>query len=263
MACISPARIQLGDRLTDIIEPAVRITIAREDYVRSVPFDIAPYRVLIYPKPGRTAPRTTAAYRTSMDKVIQQLATEITRIIQYGELITNPVQDFMSSRSPLTSVESQYLDRLDPRYEEELLKRAKDRVVHVGLTGAHFTMLLTGYIESCIRQTPLAVDLAVLSPDDHRGWEFVYEMREGRIADRSDFPAFMEENRVAIEKTRKTIQRLSERFPAFRGRVFYYSGVSLFWAYVMDENRLILGHLGLNRISSLSLSLSLSQHMFL
>jgi hypothetical protein len=37
------------------------------------------------------------------------------------------------------------------------------------------------------------------------------------------------------------------------GRVSYYSGVPLFWAYMTNHTRVFVGHLALNRISSLNL----------
>jgi hypothetical protein len=231
------------------------ITMAREDYIGQVPFDIAPYRVLIYPKPpSQPADESEqAAYRAKVEAAIQQLSSELLKVARHGEAIPNPVQDFICGRSPLTSVESQFLDALGENFERDLLRHAHSRVIHAGLTGAHFTTVLTGYVESETRTTPLSVHVLLLDPVDTKGWEFVYILREGRDAQQAGIRDFIEENRFMIGKTKRTIERLNERYPWFTGHVSYYSGVPLFWAYMIDESRVFVGHLALNRISSLNL----------
>jgi hypothetical protein len=231
------------------------ITIAREDFLSKVPFDIAPYRVLVYPRsPSELADeKEKAMYGAAVEKVIQQLSSELLRVIQNGEVIPNPIQDFIKGRSPLTSIETQYIDKLSANFEEELLRQTKNKVIHVGLTGAHFTTILTGYLESGERNSPLFVQYLLLDPANTKGWEFVYLLREGKNAEETELSDFIEENRFTIEKTTKVIKRLQDRYPLFTAEVSYYSGVPLFWAYVMDENRVIVGHLALNRISSLNL----------
>jgi hypothetical protein len=231
------------------------VTVAREDFIGRVPFDIAPYRILIYPKPPSepSGDEDKAAYRASAEEVIRRLSSELVRVVRNGETIPNPVQDFIKGRSPLTSVESQYLDKLAANFEEELLRRATDEVIHVGLTGAHFTTILAGYLESGQRKSPLSVRLLLLDPSDVKGWEFVHLLREGRNTEEADLSGFIEENRFTIEKTKRIIERLNKRYGSFTGEVSYYSGVPLFWAYMMDQSRTFVGHLALNRISSLNL----------
>lgn len=231
------------------------IVMAREDCIRQIPFDIAPYRVLIYPNPPSQPadPIEEAAYRERAAAAIKQLSSELLNVARHGEAIPNPVQDFIRGRSPLTSIESQYLDALGENFERDLLRHAHSSVTHVGLTGAHLTTVLTGYVESETRKTPLSVQILLLDPADTKGWEFVYILREGRNAQEAGIRDFVEENRFIIGKTKRTIERLNERYPWFTGHVLHYSGVPLFWAYMMDESRLFVGHLALNRISSLSL----------
>lgn len=234
---------------------AKTIMVSREDFIDRIPFDIAPYRVLVYPKPPNE-PRNDedkSNYVAKVGETVQELIKELEKVANEDKVeISNPVQDYLSSRSPLTCVESLYLDRFGGALEEELLRRVENELIVVGLTGSYFATILAGYVETGERKTPLKVDILLLDPNDHKGWEFVYYLREGCPVSKEEFEKFIEQDRITQQRVVDTINRLNND-PNFSGNISYYSGIPLFWAYYIDSYRLILGYLAKHRIGGLNL----------
>jgi hypothetical protein len=234
------------------------VTVARGDFIAHVPFDIAPYRVLVYPAPP-LEPRNEdaeATYRTKVQEAVEKLSGELTKLVgEYSEGIPNPVQDFLRSRSPLTCAESRHLEGFGAQWEEKLLEATKQDLVHVGLTGSHFAGMLAAYVESGVRKTPLSMRFLLLDPEDVEAWSYVYRLREGRAVTKDEVVRLVAQDRSQQQKTEAVIARL-EGGPRFAGQVEYYSGIPLFWAYWVDRSRIIAGHLATRRLTSLRMPVS-------
>jgi hypothetical protein len=234
------------------------VTVAREDFIAHVPFDIAPYRVLVYPvpplEPGNEDAK--AAYRTKVQEAVGRLSDELATLVRDdSEGMPNPVQDFLRSRSPLTCAESRHLEGFGAQWEEMLPSHTKQELVHVGLTGSHLAGMLAAYVESGVRKTPLSVSFLLLDPEDVEAWSYVYRLREGRQVTRGEVERFIAQDRLQQQKTEAVITRLGDG-PRFAGQVEYYSGIPLFWAYWVDRSRIIAGHLATRRLTSLRLPVS-------
>jgi hypothetical protein len=234
------------------------VTVAREDFIDHVPFDIAPYRVLVYPAPPRESAgdNARADYSARVEVAVENLSAELTKLAQDDSNgIPNPVQDFLQSRSPLTCTETRYLERFSGRWEEELLAHTKRELVHVALTGSYFAGMLAGYVESRVRETPLSVKFLLLDPEESEGWSFIYRLREGRQVTEGEVEKSITQDRMLQQRTEEVIQRL-EGPPQFTGQVEYYSGIPLFWAYWVDRCRIIVGHLAMGRLTCRNLPVS-------
>jgi hypothetical protein len=102
-----------------------------EDFMDHVPFDLGTYRVLVYPKPPGDSDNEErkADYSARVDEAVDRLAEELAKLVQDDSAsIPNPVQTFLHSRSPLTCVESRYLEGLSGRWEEELLQHTEQEL---------------------------------------------------------------------------------------------------------------------------------------
>ena len=228
------------------------ITVVREDYRDRLPFDIAPYRVLIYPKrPHASCSREDrAAYEKRASAAVASLAASLAAILEpNGEGIANPVQDFLAQRSPLTCSESMQFDSLQEAYEEEMIASANNDIVAIGITGVQFMGALCRVIEEGVRTTPLHVRLLALDPDDRDGWRYVYHLREGRALADDEFDELFDEDRMMIHRTSRLLHRLNER-DDFDGEILYFSGIPVFWAYLVDGERMFVSNLAMNRFSA-------------
>jgi hypothetical protein len=231
------------------------VTVAREDFVDHVPFDIAPYRVLVYPRPPEPG-GDEGSYRGRVQAAVDALAKEVAGVAAAGsEGIANPVQDFLASRSPLQSAESLFLSGFSSQDEEEMLRRARTEVVHVALTGAGFLQLLASHIESGERQAPLRVVLLLLDPEDRDAWASVYRLREGRTISADELDEYLAEDRAAQQRAERILERLRGS-SSLTAECTHYSGVPLFWAYRIDGERLIIGHLAAHRLGARNLPVS-------
>jgi hypothetical protein len=238
---------------------AKTITVCREDFMDHVPFDLGTYRILVYPtSPGDPDnEQAKADYSARVNEAVEKLAEELVRLVQSDSAgISNPVQTFVQSRSPLTCVESRYLGELGGRWEEELLQHTEEELVYVSLAGSHFEGMLNAYADSGQRQTPLHVKFLLLDPEDREGWSFVYRLREGRPVADSEIDKFIADDRVYQKRSEQVITRLG-RTAQFSGEVEYYQGVPLFWAYWMDRRRIIVGHLAAHRLTARNLPVML------
>ena len=234
------------------------VTVAREDFIDRVPFDIAPYRVLVYPRPPSqvASDADRGVYEKRARDASERLAAELRSLRAEGSRgIANPVQDFLAARSPLTSTGSLYLDRFESGVEEEMLRGVDGELVCVALTGASFAGLLAGHVESGERTSPLAVRLLLLDPHSREGWSYVYHLREGRPISGTELEELMATDRASQARTDALVKRLNRR-PDFDGEVVYYSGIPLFWAYLLDRRRLIVGHLAMERVGARNLPVS-------
>ncbi|MGD2153245.1 MAG: hypothetical protein PVG79_08230 [Gemmatimonadales bacterium] len=234
---------------------AKTITVCREDFMDHVPFDLGTYRILVYPKPpaDHDNEERKADYSARVNEAVEKLAAELMRLVQNDSaVIPNPVQTFVESRSPLTCVESRFLDELSGRWEEELLHHTEQELVCVALGGSHFAGVLGAYADSGRRETPLHVKFLLLDPEDREGWSFVYRLREGRPLTDTEIDELIADDRVLQRRTEQVVARLGQT-PNISGQVEYYRGVPLFWAYWLDRRRIIVGYLAAGRLSSRSL----------
>jgi len=228
------------------------VTIVREDFRDRIPFDIAPYRVIIYPRrpEGMTGSGEMTSYQESLGRVVASLAGSIASVLeQESEGIANPVQDYLNTRSPLTCGESRHVDCLTETDEEEMVRRAASDIVAVGITGTHFSKVLVRILEAGERVRPLRARLLALDPTDREGWRYVYHLREGRTVTDEEVEDLLAEDSAILERTLRVIKRLNQRV-GFEGEIVYYSGIPVFWAYLVDDERIIVGNLAMNRLSS-------------
>jgi hypothetical protein len=228
------------------------VTVVREDFRERIPFDIAPYRVIIYPKrpQGTTSDGEMASYQESLGPVVASLAGSIAAVLdQEADGIANPVQDYLATRSPLTCGESRYVDSLTDTDEEEMVRRAASEIVAVGITGAHFSKVLARVLEAGERVRPLRARILALDPSDRDGWRYVYHLRDGRAVTDQELEDLLAEDAMILERTSRVLKRLNPR-DDFDGQIVYYSGVPVFWAYLVDDERIIVGNLAMNRLSS-------------
>jgi hypothetical protein len=228
------------------------VTVVREDYRDHIPFDIAPCRVLIYPKhPGDSCSvEQRAAYEKAAAESAAALAASLTVVLDAStEGIDNPVQDFMTKRSPLTCSESRHVDALTDTHEQAMIANANSDIVAAGITCDHFTRILCRVIEDCVRITPLRVRLLALDPDDRDGWRYVYYLRKGRALTENELDELFAEDRMIVQRTARTLADLNTR-DDFEGEILYVSAIPIFWAYVVDNDRMFVGNYAMNRYSA-------------
>lgn len=228
------------------------VTVVREDFRDAIPFDIAPYRVLIYPKrPGESCSEAErAAYDNAAHDAAEALAASLTAILEGdAEGIANPVQDFLAKRSPLTCSDSRYVDSLSETHEEQMIASADSDIVAVGITCAHFAKVLCRVIEDGVRTKPLCVRILVLDPDDRDGWRYVYHLREGRTVSDDEFAELYAEDQMITQRTKRLLQRVNAH-DDFDGEILSFRGIPVFWAYVVDNRRIFVGNLAMNRFSA-------------
>ena len=234
------------------------VMVAREDFIDLVPFDLKPYRVLVYPKLPADAEGTDppAEYQEAVREAVQKLAAELNRVAtENSGGIPNPVQDFLALRSPLTCRESRHLEGFSGGWEEAIPHHADHELTYFSLSGFHFAGIVSAYADSGRRQTPLHVRFLLLDPDDREGWSFVYRLREGRPLSESEVEELIIQDRVLQKRTEQVLARL-ENTAQISGEVEYYTGVPLFWAYWIDGDRIITGHLAAGRLNARNLPVS-------
>ena len=228
------------------------VMVVREDYRDAIPFDIAPYRILIYPKPPAdpSDQEDQVAYERAAEAAADALAASLSAILEDGAKgIANPVQDFLARRSPLTCSDSRQFDTLNETHEEQMIREAENDIVAVGITCAHFAKVLYRIVEDGTRNRPLRVRILGLDPRDRDGWRYVYHLREGRTVSGEQFDELFEEDQMILRRTSRFMQKLNDR-DDFDGEQLMFSGIPVFWAYVVDDRRIIVGNLAMNRFSS-------------
>jgi hypothetical protein len=228
------------------------VMVVRQDYRDAIPFDIAPYRILIYPKrPDEScSDEERAAYEREASQAADALAASLSAILEDGAKgIANPVQDFLAKRSPLTCSDSRQFDSLNETHEEQMIVEADSDIVAIGITCAHFAKVLYRVIEDGVRTKPLRVRILGLDPGDRDGWRYVYHLREGRTVSDEQFDDLYQEDQMITRRTSRFLQKLNER-DDFDGEMLSFPGIPVFWAYVIDGRRIIVGNLAMNRFSA-------------
>jgi hypothetical protein len=228
------------------------VMVVREDYRDVIPFDIAPYRVLVYPKRPEDSctDEERAAYDKAASHAANALAASLSAILQDGAKgIANPVQDFLAKRSPLSCSDSRQFDSLTETDEEQMILEAQSDIVAVGITGSHFAKVMHRVIEDGARTIPLRVRILGLDPRNRDGWRYVYHLREGHSVSDGQFDDLYEEDQMILRRTARFLRKLNERSD-FDGEILSFAGIPVFWAYVIDGRRILVGNLAMNRFSA-------------
>ena len=228
------------------------VTVVRDDWVDRIPFDIGPYRVIVFPRhpDGGATEQELAVYDSARLAAIDHLGAAIASVVEPDSPgVANPVQSYLATRSPMTCSESRYIDALTEAHELEMIRRAASEIVALGITSAHLVKLLARVIEAGERTDPLHVRILALDPDDRDGWRYVYHLREGRVVTDEEFEEMLDEDRVMIRRVRKHVDRLNQT-PGFDGELLYFSGIPVIWAYVVDGSRIMVGNYAMNRLSA-------------
>jgi hypothetical protein len=82
-------------------------------------------------------------------------------------------------------------------------------------------------------------------------------MREGKPVDRSLVKEYMEEDVLTQRRAIRRLKSLSQRVSGFSVEVHLFSSPPIFWAYLVDRERLIVGHLAMHRLSARNLPVSI------
>lgn len=227
------------------------IVICDQDSLDQVPFDIAPYRVFPYPHPEKHD------YQT-INRTGAELAREIKSVIDDQlEGISNPVQDYLSSQSPVKSSNSLFMNELGAEDEENIFSVAVRELIYYGITANSFSDLLTGLIETNPKASQFDVHLCLLDPEAHDCWDFLYRMRDGKDLDHSQIMRYIDEDVAIQQRSIRRLESLSKRVNGFSIEIHFYSFPPIFWAYLVDQERLIVGHLAMNRLSARNLPVSI------
>ncbi len=217
------------------------VIICSSDFIQKVPFDIAPYRVFVYQESDSS----------NQYENIQTLALEIENVLKnQPEGIPNPVQDYLLSQSPVHSTTSIFINKLDSHSEEELIKNARNEIVFYGITANSFSDFFTGISETRDYHEEFNVRLCLLNPKVEDSWDFLYKILQKETGE----PSLIEQRRKDdIQAQERAIRRLTYQVNNSQNltiSINYYDTPPIFWAYLVDQERLILGHLAMQRQSS-------------
>ena len=141
--------------------------------------------------------------------------------------------------------------------EEDLLGTATREIVHYGITGNSFSDLLTGLIESRPSTAQLEVQLCLLDPEAHDCWDFMYQMHEGTPINSSISKENQEEDVITQRRAVRRLESAASRITGISIKVNYFSVPPFFWAYLVDQERLIVGHLAMRRLSARNLPVNI------
>jgi hypothetical protein len=90
----------------------------------------------------------------------------------------------------------------------------------------------------------------LLDPKAHDCWEFLYNIFSGGKVD----PALLEEYLVEdIQTQKRAIRRLESLAKTSKNvsvHVHFYNTPPVFWGYLVDQQRLVLGHLAMQRANA-------------
>jgi hypothetical protein len=227
------------------------IVICEFDILTKVPFDIAPYRVLAYRQPEQGS-------ATFDEEFILSLAAEISTVLSdQSEGILNPVQDYLFSQSPVRSSNSLFINEFDLKSEEDLLRTATREVIFYGITANSFSDILTGIIETTKRKEPFSIHVCLLNPEAVDCWDFLYQMREKSPANPELFKEYIEEDIVTQRRSIRRLTSLVSKIENLTVEVHFYSNPPLFWAYMVDQERIIVGHYALHRLNARNLPVNI------
>lgn len=165
------------------------VMVVREDFAGRIPFDVAPYRVCVFPDPE-------TANADALEAAIAAMAHEVARVAQdVSVIVPNPVQAFLRSRSPLASPRSMFLPLLPSSEQDRAVLAAHSVLAYVGISASSCAKPVLEAIEAGQRTTPLHLRIGILSPDCLDGWRFLYCLRDGHPGRDADIEDFRLENR--------------------------------------------------------------------
>jgi hypothetical protein len=217
------------------------IMVVNQKHLDKVPFDIAPYRILVYPDPQTAKPEET-------DAAVEKLAAEIINILENPATgIPNPVMDFLMSRSPVRATQTLYLSSLKEEDERHIIQDAQHHITYFGLSGSDTALKVIECIEGGSRSARLELRLRLLDPQFETGWRFIKELAESGGASDIELKEFMNEEAVTQRRALKKLEQLSARFPEFKLDVTFYKSIPLFWAYGWDDKKWAVGHYAMRR----------------
>jgi hypothetical protein len=212
------------------------VMVVNRKYLEKVPFDIAPYRVLIYPEPSEATPEEI---QTAIDK----LAVEVREILDHPNIgIPNPVMDFLTSRSPATAEQTLYLPFQDDAFEREIILSVRHHLTAFGVAGSNYSSKVLELIESGQRSPDMEFRLRLLDPEFIEGWKFKCNLQHENPVSEDDFQDYLAEKILAQRRNIKKLKLLATRFPSFRLDVRYYRSLPLFWACGWDDKKWSIGH---------------------
>jgi hypothetical protein len=220
------------------------IMVVNQAHLQNVPFDIAPYRVLVYPDPAKAKPKELAA-------AIDKLAEEIRDVLAHPEIgIPNPVMDFLLSRSPVGAAQTLYLPALKEEHEREIIHGAAHHLTYFGLTGLEFALKMIDGMESGTRSPRLELRLRLLDPGFVPAWRFMDELQNGSESSEEEIKDFILQESATQRRAVQKLEKVASRFPDFKLDVRYYQTVPLFWAYGWDDKKWAVGHYAMRRIQA-------------
>ncbi|WP_321421363.1 hypothetical protein [uncultured Methanobacterium sp.] len=226
------------------------IIIVREGSIEKIPFDIASYRILFYPE-RPTEESKIQKYQENINEIIGNLAEELEKFKDDNyDGINNPIQEYMSKKSPLTSNESSYLDNFTASLEDAMFQTANDEIVYIGISGSDFVRILED--NSANRKKPLKIKVFLLDINDNDGWNYLHLLTGHNK--KKDLNTFKIHQEIKQDELKDTLNDLPETLYSYE--INSYNGIPIFWAYMIDKERIIFGHLAINKIKSRNLPVS-------
>jgi hypothetical protein len=220
------------------------IMVVNQKHLDKVPFDIAPYRILVYPDPQTSKTEEIAA-------AVEKLAEEIRNILDHPAIgVPNPVMDFLMARSPVGASQTLYLSSLKVEDERDIIQGAERHLTYFGLTGSDAAIKVIESIESGARSPRLEFRMRLLGPQFESGWIFINELGQGNELSAQDIQGFISEGSAAQRGALRKLQQLAGKYPDFRLDVRFYHTYPMFWAYGWDDRKLAIGHYAMQRIQA-------------
>jgi hypothetical protein len=220
------------------------IMVVNQKHLDKVPFDIAPYRILVYPEPAEATPAELAT-------AVKKLAQEVRDILQNPQVgVPNPVMDFLTTRSPVASEQTLYLSALKDEHEMEIIQNASNHLTYFGLTGLTVAFKVIEGIEAGQRSPRLELRLRLLDPGYRPGWQFMDELQQGVTSSEEEIEEYIVGETSLQRRVVLKLKKLEGKFPEFKADIRYYRTVPMFWAYGWDDKKWAVGHYAMRRIQA-------------
>lgn len=212
------------------------IMVVNQKHSEKVPFDIAPYRILVYPEPSEASPEEIQA-------AVDKLAIEIREVLDHPNTgIPNPIMDFLMSRSPVEAEQTLYLPFQEAAFEREIVLNVRHHLTFFAVAGSSYSSLILELIESGQRSPDMEFRLCLLDPEFTEGWRFKCNLQQEKPVPEDEFQDYLTEKKVAQRRNIRKLNQLAARFPGFRLDVRYYRSLPLFWACGWDDKKWAVGH---------------------